>query len=955
MEITPTQEKEIRVFETVLANTEKIIPFDRFYVALYDRRNASLYYPVVRLEDKSCLKLPDLAEGPWAPRPFAPDNQWPDCLWRSDVDVPNGSNPQSWLAERKPWQKDEKDEQRIGLDYHLAPYPRSWLIAPLKARGGAVMGVLLAEDLNREGAYGDDLQTWFATAANRVAGTLSSLRLVESLRTVNRVGQRLTARARQSVAEILELIHIEVGKLMDTRDMYVALYDAPTRTVRFPLFYMNGKPIKWESREVNLADATKRKLTEEVLFSGETENVPNFTQWFQDRGREVPAEPPKSWLGVPLKTGNRTLGVIALQNDEVEDLYSADDREILEAMANQVSAALANAQLVERLQAVNEVGQRLTSGTQLGEGEILQLIYEQAGKLMDTRDMFVAFYDAAKQELSFPLFYVDGEPIEWESRSVNLGDPSQRKLTEEVLFTRKPLNVPNFTQWFEERGRPVPEKPPKSWLGVPLMIEDRVLGVIALQNDEIEGLYGPDDEAVLQAMASQVAFAVLALENARLLGQKQQLLEQAERLREKEQRKSEQLAALQDIGVKLTAELELEEVLSAIAEYANQVISADFSTLFLYDSEKDQFGPGIRKGKIDIEPSTPSNTGYTAMLAKSQQSVFIWAAKSEPGVKASFSTAKGVESYAGIPLVIRDKTVGVLYVNFLEPHSFSNEEQRIVEMLASQAAVAIENARLYDQLDKERLELRSRLINAERLLVASRFAAGYVHRVNNLVGTIPIRVGQIKEKLSERPEIISLLNPYLEGILNDATRVAPITDELVELAQREPEKELIDVTESLKRVARRVRIETPSEIHLVEEYPTERSLYVNGIAWELSDAFWNILKNGAEAMLPDGGTLAVTIAKVVDEQKQKWVEIKLHNSGPKVPHTQLESIFEPFRSTKGGSGYGLWRTQHVIHDLGGSVSVSNDDNDLQYGVSVIILLPIVEMDVADTKLLGGAI
>lgn len=529
MEITPIQEKEIRVFETVLANTEKIIPFDRFYVALYDRRNASLYYPIVRLEDESCLKLPDLAEGPWAPRPFAPDNQWPDCLWRSEVDVPNGSNPQSWLAERKLWQKDEKDEQRIGLNYHLAPYPRSWLIAPLKARGGAVMGVLVAEDLHREGAYGADLQTWFATATNRVAGTLSSLRLVESLRTVNRVGQRLTAGARQSVADILELLHSEAGQLMDTRDIFVALYDAGRQQLSFPLAYFNGEPQNWEARTVVIGDKPGGGLTEEVIRKPGTLCPADVEKWYKDnkiKPRVLPV--PKSWLGMPLLSGERVLGVIALQNDEVERLYSADDQEILEAMANQVSAALANAQLVERLQAVNEVGQRLTSGTQLGEGEILQLIYEQAGKLMDTRDMFVAFYDAGKQELSFPLFYVDGKPIEWESRSVNLEDPLQRKLTEEVLYHRQLLNVPNFSQWFEERGRPVPAEPPKSWLGVPLMVEDRVLGVIALQNDEIEGLYGPDDEAVLQAMASQAA---TALENARLLEQERQLREQERQLR----------------------------------------------------------------------------------------------------------------------------------------------------------------------------------------------------------------------------------------------------------------------------------------------------------------------------------------------------------------------------------------------------------------------------------------
>ncbi len=499
MEITETQKKEIRIFEQVLGHVNQIIPFDRFYVALYDRRNASLYFPVVRLEDKTCLTLPELKDGPWSPRPFAPEAQWPDSLWRSDAPTPDSHAPQAWL-----------EAQQIG--YSPAPFPHSWLIAPLKARGGAVMGVLVAEDLHRERAYGDDLQTWFTAAANRVAGTLYSLRLVESLRAVNRVGQRLTAGARQSVTEILELIHTEAGQLMDTRDMFVALLDAPTRKLSFPLFYINGESVTWPSREVHLEDPKQRKLTEEVLHEGKPLNVPNFSQWFVAQKRPVPAEPPKSWLGVPLKTSNRTLGVIALQNDEVENLYSADDQEILEAMASQVSAALANAQLVERLQAVNEVGQRLTSGAQLGENEILDLIYEQAKRLMDTNNMYVALYNPDMDIVRFPFMRINGEMEEVEPRSGGEGR------TEWIIHNREPILIRTEEEdkkWYEEPERKeYIGKLLVSWMGVPMISGDQVVGVIAVYHETAEYVYNEDDLKVLQTMANQVA---VALENAHLV------------------------------------------------------------------------------------------------------------------------------------------------------------------------------------------------------------------------------------------------------------------------------------------------------------------------------------------------------------------------------------------------------------------------------------------------------
>jgi nitrogen-specific signal transduction histidine kinase len=207
------------------------------------------------------------------------------------------------------------------------------------------------------------------------------------------------------------------------------------------------------------------------------------------------------------------------------------------------------------------------------------------------------------------------------------------------------------------------------------------------------------------------------------------------------------------------------------------------------------------------------------------------------------------------------------------------------------------------------------------------------------VGTIPIRVGQIEEQLADAPAIFRKLEPYLNGIVADASRVSPITKELAELTQQEPKKEIVDVVDVLARVARRVRIETPAEIQLEEDYP-EEPVWIWAVAWELSDAFWNVAKNGAEAMLPDGGLLSLIVTKVVDELGHMWVEIRIHDAGPKIPEQILSQIFEPFHSTKGGVGYGLWRTQHVVRDLGGSINISNDDNELPNGKTAMFRLPI---------------
>ncbi|MGC8837747.1 MAG: GAF domain-containing protein, partial [Anaerolineae bacterium] len=164
---------------------------------------------------------------------------------------------------------------------------------------------------------------------------------------------------------------------------------------------------------------------------------------------------------------------------------------------------------VEELSALNAIGHELNRF--LDVDALLEVVYREAGKVLDFRNFYVALYDEETRTIHFPLVYEDGKRQTWRSR------PFQSGLTEHVIRTRKPLLIHE-----DERveaahlGVQPVGKPARSWLGVPLLAGDQVLGVLALQDYEQAHAYTEADAALLSTIAAQAA---VAIRNAQLYQQ----------------------------------------------------------------------------------------------------------------------------------------------------------------------------------------------------------------------------------------------------------------------------------------------------------------------------------------------------------------------------------------------------------------------------------------------------
>jgi diguanylate cyclase (GGDEF)-like protein len=177
------------------------------------------------------------------------------------------------------------------------------------------------------------------------------------------------------------------------------------------------------------------------------------------------------------------------------------------------------------------------------------------------------------------------------------------------------------------------------------------------------------------------------------------------RLLEAEKQRSEELLALNHIGMAINSGLDFEQVVQTILEQCRGIIALDTFYLALYDEEHDRLSFPLFCDNGTIIPYDPValglKPGLSGHVIKTRSSLYLPDTLA-PGLDASYGTVRTggepTRSYIGVPLIYRDKVLGVMSVQSLLPNAYDARQIRLMETIAAQSAIAIENARLYDEL-----------------------------------------------------------------------------------------------------------------------------------------------------------------------------------------------------------------------------------------------------------------
>ncbi|MFZ5918352.1 MAG: GAF domain-containing protein [Chloroflexota bacterium] len=474
----------------------------------------------------------------------------------------------------------------------------------------------------------------------------------------------------------------------------------------------------------------------------------------------------------------------------------------------------------------------------------------------------------------------------------------------------------------------------RSLLSVPLPAREKVVGVLQVGDVQVDR-FEPSDLVLIESLAASAAIAV---ENARLL--------QATRQR------AEQLESLRQAGLKLTASLKLQVVLEAILEQVLRMVAAHDAHIFLYDGQRLTFGAALWADERQTQPYTEVRSdGLTYTVARSGECIVVPNANEHP----LFSDWPWGGGIIGMPLKFGGRVVGVMNVAFLEPHAFSRDELRGLELLADQATVAIENARLYgqvahhaDELEKRVAERTRELTEAyERLKELDRLKTKFVSDVSHELRTPVTNIGLYLHLLERgaaqnRPEYLRVLREQsdrLGGLVQDILNLSRL-----EVTKEEVQFEAVDLNVLVEQVviAEQARAEAKGLSLVFEPDPTLPP--VRGAATQLGQVITNLIANAINYTVV--GRVCVRTGRDEARSGGGWLEVE--DSGMGISPEDLPHIFERFyrgrevgSSNLPGTGLGLAIVQEIVALHGGQIDV---DSRPGQGSRFRVFLPLMEQD-----------
>ncbi|MGD2027766.1 MAG: GAF domain-containing protein, partial [Anaerolineales bacterium] len=306
------------------------------------------------------------------------------------------------------------------------------------------------------------------------------------------------------------------------------------------------------------------------------------------------------------------------------------------------------------------------------------VIHEQIEEVMGNVDFYVALYDPQTNQIEIPYLYEGDTALQIEPFPLGEG------LTSIVVRTRQPLMlVENTEERAKALGARIVGEPAKSWMGVPLSVSDEVIGIISLQDVEQEHRFTEEDLNLLLTLSPPIAGAI-----------------QSTRLLAESQNRAYQLETSAEISRETSSTLDREELLSHTIQLIQDRFNFYHASIFLLDPAGEHAvvvestGEAGRKMKTEGHKLAVGSRSIIGYVTANKQPLVVNDVTQDPTHRFN-PLLPDTRAELGIPILLGEKVIGALDVQSTTPYSFSPDDVEVLQILANQLAVAINNANLF--------------------------------------------------------------------------------------------------------------------------------------------------------------------------------------------------------------------------------------------------------------------